>query len=615
MEKWTTYHPAVFFLTFFSYAFFHAVRKTLSNVKSTLSDEWTPCNGIDNDIDDDDVNVNMTTMSPAYCFLGSTTWTRQGTTSFMRSHDEAEEFLGVVDASFLFAYALGLYVSGFIADRQDLRLVLSTGMVLTAVVVFIFGPVLEWIGSYSQPAYISLMVLNGLVQSTGWPCVVAVMGNWFGKGSRGLVMGLWSACQSLGNIIGALMVSAVVDYGYEYAFLLTSAVLFASGIVVFFGLVPTPHEVGLPLADEKADGDGIEMTTEYVVEQVIEDRTVLQQETNLANKTDRANDGAGLDSESMSENQSYIASYYVDSNHGQKSPSSFHTPAEATPVIDVPQLPAVRGTDLKNIETVTDLKTDFKNIETETDLNSIRTEADANNVESELTDQEKGNAPRLKAVSFLTALFLPGVIPYSLAYAFLKLVNYAFFFWLPFYLSEAYGWREATADQLSTWYDVGGIIGGTVAGFISDRFGKRAVVVVPMLVLGIPMLYVYGTVSAGGQMVVNAVMLSCTGFLIGGVSNLISAAIAADLGRQDALAGNSEALSTVTGIVDGSGSLGAAVGQVAVPYLQVGFGWRSVFYFFMAAVLVTIVCILPMLVGEVKLLVRDRWKRSVEART
>lgn len=50
-------------------------------------------------------------------------------------------------------------------------------------------------------------------------------------------------------------------------------------------------------------------------------------------------------------------------------------------------------------------------------------------------------------------------LQYSLAYACLKLVNYSFFFWLPFYLSSNYGWKEAEADRLSVWYDVGGIIG------------------------------------------------------------------------------------------------------------------------------------------------------------
>ena len=33
--------------------------------------------------------------------------------------------------------------------------------------------------------------------------------------SRGFVFGLWSACQSIGNILGAFLAALVVDHGYE----------------------------------------------------------------------------------------------------------------------------------------------------------------------------------------------------------------------------------------------------------------------------------------------------------------------------------------------------------------------------------------------------------------
>lgn len=46
---------------------------------------------------------------------------------------------------------------------------------------FLFGTVTEWLNIYNVYLYCSLWVLNGLLQSAVWPCVVAVMGNWFGK--------------------------------------------------------------------------------------------------------------------------------------------------------------------------------------------------------------------------------------------------------------------------------------------------------------------------------------------------------------------------------------------------------------------------------------------------
>lgn len=65
---------------------------------------------------------------------------------------------------------------------------------------------------------------------------------------------------------------------------------------------------------------------------------------------------------------------------------------------------------------------------------------------------------------------------------------------------------------------------------------------------------------------VNAALLAATGFFIGGPSSMISSAISADLGRQEALRGSQEALATVTGIVDGTGSIGAAGGQVKLKH-------------------------------------------------
>lgn len=71
---------------------------------------------------------------------------------------------------------------------------------------------------------------------------------------------------------------------------------------------------------------------------------------------------------------------------------------------------------------------------------------------------------------------------------------------------------------------------------------------------------------------IKAVFLALIGFFIGGPSNMISSAISADLGRQDLVKGSSEALATVTGIVDGTGSVGAAVGQVRLPKENRGLG-------------------------------------------
>ncbi len=63
------------------------------------------------------------------------------------------------------------------------------------------------------------------------------------------------------------------------------------------------------------------------------------------------------------------------------------------------------------------------------------------------------------------------------------------------------------------------------------------------------------------------------GFFISGLNNLISSACAADIGKHESLKGNKRATSTVTGIIDGTGTLGSAAGQYMIGATQAKWGW------------------------------------------
>lgn len=458
-SRFTCFHLSTFCLTFLSYSLFHASRKTFSNVKATISDEWMPsC---------DSKNLTCERLKP------DNIWNEH---TFFNGESESKIFLGVLDATFLAAYSIGLFISGILGDRFDLRLVLFFGMTLSAICMFLFGVITEWFFLYNKYWYLTFWIVNGLAQSTGWPAVVAVMGNWFPKSGRGLIFGVWSANASVGNILGALMVASILKYGYHYAFLLSAAVFFAGGIVVFFGLIPSPKDVGL----------------------------------------------ADPDDEQLTDN-----------------------------------------------------------------------EEQQNNIEQPLINHQNS-----RPIGFFQAVLLPGVIMYSLCYACLKMVNYSFLFWLPFYLTNKFKWSESVADQISVWYDVGGIFGGIIGGYISDVIKKRSVVIFVLLTLALPSLYIFSDSSESKLM--NAFLMSIVGFFIGGAANMISATITADLGKQGAIQGNKEGLATVTGIVDGTGSVGAALGQLFVPLIQSRFDWFYVFYFFIILCIMTNLCILPLFLRESK---------------
>lgn len=46
------------------------------------------------------------------------------------------------------------------------------------------------------------MITKGFFSATLWPSLVTIMGNWFSKEKRGLLMGFWCCSSNFGTIIG-----------------------------------------------------------------------------------------------------------------------------------------------------------------------------------------------------------------------------------------------------------------------------------------------------------------------------------------------------------------------------------------------------------------------------
>lgn len=83
-----------------------------------------------------------------------------------------------------------------------------------------------------------------------------------------------------------------------------------------------------------------------------------------------------------------------------------------------------------------------------------------------------------------------------------------------------------------------------------------------------------------------------------GPYSLITTAVSADLGTHSSLNGNSRALATVTAIIDGTGSVGAAVGPLLTGYISAS-SWSAVFTMLMGAALVAGLLLTRLVVAEV----------------
>jgi MFS transporter, OPA family, solute carrier family 37 (glycerol-3-phosphate transporter), member 1/2 len=142
---------------------------------------------------------------------------------------------------------------------------------------------------------------------------------------------------------------------------------------------------------------------------------------------------------------------------------------------------------------------------------------------------------------------------------------------------------DATAGSLSTIFDVGGVLGGVLAGHISDRLNARAITAASFTYCAIPALFLYRTYGSM-SMAWNVSLMFVTGMFVNGPYALITTAVSADLGTHSSLNGNSRALATVTAIIDGTGSVGAAIGPLVTGYVS-SRSWSAVFTMLMAAAL------------------------------
>ncbi|KAK4262550.1 hypothetical protein QN277_028098 [Acacia crassicarpa] len=449
-----TYRYIVLIITFIAYACYHASRKPPGIVKSVLHPHPNP------------------KLTHGRKLIGNGWAPFEG--------PDGTSKLGEIDVAFLACYSLGMYVAGHLGDTLDLRLFLTTGMIGSGIFVGIFGMGYFW-NVHSFWFYLVMQMIAGLFQATGWPCVVAVVGNWFGKRKRGLIMGVWNAHTSVGNISGSLLAASVLDLGWGWSFILPAALMVFGGLLVYLFLPAYPEDV--------------------------------------------------------------------------------HYDEEARPQSTKVIITSEGEADLAPVE---------------------------------------GSVSRT-SVGVIEACMIPGVITFALCLFFAKLVAYTFLYWLPYYLSRTEIGREyisvKSAGNLSALFDVGGIFGGILAGYISDRLHARAITAASFMYAAIISMLLYR--SYGNlSMNLNIALMVVTGLFVNGPYALITTAVSADLGTHSSLRGNSRALATVTAIIDGTGSVGAALGPLLTGFISRK-GWDGVFIMLMLSAFVAGLLLSRLVISEI----------------
>uniref|UniRef100_A0A8C7T2X6 Glucose-6-phosphate exchanger SLC37A2 n=1 Tax=Oncorhynchus mykiss TaxID=8022 RepID=A0A8C7T2X6_ONCMY len=449
------YRGFTLFLTFLFYTSYHLSRKPISIIKSQLHR-----------------NCSTLIRPPNLNGTDNETWCDWAPFD----QDNYKTLFGAVDNSFLVAYAIGMFFSGIFGERVPLRYYLTIGMLLSGLFTCLFG-LGFYLNIHSIWYYAFFQAMNGLVQTTGWPAVVACVGNWFGKGKRGFIMGVWNSHTSVGNILGSLIAGVFVSSAWGMSFIVPGIIIASTGVLCFFFLV--------------------------------------ESESDLLARILKASQSRIADLEEDNEKEPLL-------QNSSSNEEIFSSPGQS------------------------------------------------NSISSEPAEEHT------KAISFCGALRIPGVMEFSLCLLFAKLVSYTFLYWLPLYIANVAHFDPKEAGDMSTLFDVGGIVGGIVAGLVSDQTGGRASTCCVMLILAAPMVSVHSY-----QRLAIGMLLVC-GALVNGPYALITTAVSADLGTHESLRGNSRALSTVTAIIDGTGSIGAALGPLLAGLISPT-GWNNVFYMLITA--------------------------------
>lgn len=238
-----SYHQAlVLLLTFIAYTAFHMGRRPLSVVKNVLNRN---CSAI---LDHDSNFTRQHLQSGENLIPSISNSSDQVDTScdWAPFDDDAtaDQLLALLDSAFLSAYAFTMFGSGIIAERMNLRYLITAGTVISGLGLIAFGLAYP-LEIHSMIYMLIVQLISGAAQSTGWPVVVTCVSHWFDPKRLGLIYGLWNSHTNLGNIVGATISGFFVEKDWGLSFIVPGCIMLFVALILFLFLVPHPEDVDL----------------------------------------------------------------------------------------------------------------------------------------------------------------------------------------------------------------------------------------------------------------------------------------------------------------------------------------------------------------------------------
>jgi OPA family glycerol-3-phosphate transporter-like MFS transporter len=161
--------------------------------------------------------------------------------------------LGIALSAVSIAYGLSKFLMGNVSDRSNPKYFLTTGLLVSATIMFIFG-FSSW-ATESVAVIFVLLFINGWAQGMGWPACGRTMVHWYSGNERGRTVSLWNIAHNVGGgLIGPLFILGMAWFNdWHSAFYVPAMAATIVAVLVFFMMRDTPQSCGLPAIEEYRD--------------------------------------------------------------------------------------------------------------------------------------------------------------------------------------------------------------------------------------------------------------------------------------------------------------------------------------------------------------------------
>lgn len=176
----------------------------------------------------------------------------------------------------------------------------------------------------------------------------------------------------------------------------------------------------------------------------------------------------------------------------------------------------------------------------------------------------------IKEILFNHVLNSPFIWISAVIYFFIYLTRQAIGDWTTLYLIETKGYSTILAGSIIFWFEMGGILGGLLAGWASDRLfaGNRGPITVLFSILSLPALFAF-KMNVIASPFIDAMLIVTIGMLLFGPLILIGIAVAEHAHKK--------ASATATGFIGWTSYLGAATAGYPLGRITQIFGWDGFF--------------------------------------